>query len=540
MGRVSKLLTLVLPAALFALGGCGGTKSISGKFSEPGVDPNNISVALYEMTAGGGRGTIPLGQDFTDKKGNFKLQLDDAIDLDTGHYVVVAYGSVLSRNVSGKSGQDVNPITSELAAYLDGLLAAGGTLDNLTAGVLEALLKAAADCDVNASASDIRSCFLGKEAFTEALADGLKGTTSTMASVDSFTIIGGVPDFLAGAESEGYELNFNDPEAEPPTGFSFDMNDQGAINDGYNQQQDYLSDAFDDWGYLDITGDAFSSNPTFPSRATDTESEARLEDVDNDGTGDQIVYLATTDGGLNVTRKVYVPQSFDCSLGGTITLPFCGWARYLDCFDNATGSDATITVKAYGNLGSDGDELENGDSISTDGLAKIYYWSTKDDSSDPQVGFVIASPNGTAYPSTVAWGVDASEDPYFEWADQVIADGTKACYLYYVAIGDREDPDGDIMGLLRYLYANSPRTGITTAEDRAVRNFEPNLYTIMGTAGAMPPLSTITITNLTSLATQTVTADEFGRFYGTLACQTGEIMTAVSSIGPVTASVTCP
>lgn len=433
--RITKGLALLFVFAAIGFAGCSGggdattedttgdvtstetaTNTITGTFSEPGVDAGNISVALYKLQSTGGRTDIPLAQTYTNADGSYTLELIDSIDTSTGQYLVVAFGSELARNVTGSEAQDVNPITSAVSAYLDDLLELGADINALTSDFVASLLTSAAGCDPSAGDAAIRTCFLGVEAFATAIANAFTSTPTMQTQTNTtFDVIGAVPSFA-------YDLDVNDPDAATPTGFTFDMTDDCQVSDGYNGSN---SDAFDDIGLLQITnGDTFGGNADFPVRADSDQNEARLEDVDKDGTADQIVYLATTDGGLNVTRKVYAPQTFDCTLGGTIEFTACGWARILDCIANPTGAAVTLDINQDGELGSDGDEMTVGNAF-LDGLSKAFYWSTEEDGTDPQVGVVVDGVDGSVKADLVSFGGEYVNQSYM---GQTIAAGGTACY----------------------------------------------------------------------------------------------------------------
>jgi hypothetical protein len=524
----------MLAACVILALACYGCKNkiriISGTFSEAGVEPANISVGLYELSATGDLADTPLGQTYTNRKGKFIFNLRKPIDPVAGHYVIVAYGSALKRNITGARKQDINLVTDTLSTYLSEALALGAPIDTMTTDAVSAMLEAASACSGQTTPEAVRDCFLASENFGAAYVAAFAMPAAakellprpTPAAVDNNT-------------SFSYDLDCNEPypSAGSPTGFTFDIDTEGQISDGNN---DNNSDAFDDAPLLRIlAGDSFAGSQQFPEL-----SEAALEGVDNDTIGDQLVFSATTDNGLKVTRSVYVPRSFDCTLDGSANYEACGWARYLDCFQNYNDSAQTISISYQGNLGSDGDEIFVGDAQITDNLSFNYYWATKDDDDtfgggDPVVGVLIGGEAGMIRADSVSNG---GEGFGCTWINQTIEAGEKACYLTYIALGDRVTPDGNMMTLLRYLFEESPRNGIALEDDAAIRNFEPRT-SLTAPVGSVYPNAAVTVTNETTTKTAEAKADQYGAFKTNIECQSGETLSAVSDPGNVTVSVVC-
>jgi len=163
------------------------------------------------------------------------------------------------------------------------------------------------------------------------------------------------------------------------TGFRWDIQRNGNINDGSN-------DAYD--GGLVLSG--------FPSLSTGTTEED----------GREIVIGPATVSGVTVTRKIWVPSDQ-------------GFARFLEIVSNPGTSAVDFTVRLDSNLGSDGSESGSGGFVATSSSDRAFTtdddWIITDDrpGSDPTLLHVIGSPGGqrpslTSFPSgslSYAWNL---------------------------------------------------------------------------------------------------------------------------------------
>jgi Ca2+-binding RTX toxin-like protein len=152
-------------------------------------------------------------------------------------------------------------------------------------------------------------------------------------------------------------------------GFRWDIQQNGSIGDGTN-------DAYD--GGLNLND--------FPFFET-----AQTEDNDR-----EIVIGAATVNGVEVRRKIYVPEDQS-------------WARFLEIVTNTSSSTVDYTVNLSTNLGSNGETVlvntSNGDTVfNTDDN-----WLVTDDfdgSGDPTMLHVIAGEDGSLRPNTASLSFD--------------------------------------------------------------------------------------------------------------------------------------
>ncbi len=343
-----------------------------------------------------------------------------------------------------------------------------------------------------------------------------------------------VTDFGDDEEEQVLLLESNSPEPETgdPTGFFFDLLGTGAISDGYN---DDTGDGFDDASEFTIlTEDTFDAGTNFPFRAENDTDQAYLEDVDGDGNADQLVLLATTDGGLEVVRKIYVFPSFDCQGDATA----CGVARYLDCVTNPTMSSADIDIQIESDLGSDDDGVNEGTADTTDSLAAPYYFATSDPGDDTSIGYVIGQAQAALAPVLAQFDPEDDEDFFFNWGTESIAPSERACFMHYVVLGNTENdneagdnPASDILQLARDVYASHPRVGILAAEDADIRNFTPakDFQAIVGEDDSAPKNTRVTVTNADSNVSTTALTNANGAFTAYLHCDAGDSIEITAS-----------
>lgn len=174
------------------------------------------------------------------------------------------------------------------------------------------------------------------------------------------------------------QTTLNDPQ-----NFAWDIqhNNWGEIING-------TSDAYDFWPQLCVTTNlALTGHCT----TTDTFDAGGVSGTFELG-GRQIVTTTRTLSGLQVFRKIYVPNT------GTL-----GFARYMNVLDNPGATAVTVKVRMgtadgqYCNLGSDTSTLITATSDGTGTLGPNLLWFTSDDASngsgDPSLAHVIGGVN---------------------------------------------------------------------------------------------------------------------------------------------------
>jgi hypothetical protein len=147
----------------------------------------------------------------------------------------------------------------------------------------------------------------------------------------------------------------------------------GAVEDAEHAPSS-RSDAYDLYGELFLSTDG-TNFTRFP--ASDPASCTR-EDGDR-----EIVYPTKSVAGLDVMRKLYIPNTGD--------IPF---ARFLDILQNPSGSPVTVTRRVCGDVGSDANttivQTSSGDTTlgTNDRWATSWdtFLTTGNESGDPQVG----------------------------------------------------------------------------------------------------------------------------------------------------------
>ena len=349
------------------------------------------------------------------------------------------------------------------------------------------------------------------------------------AQTTNYTNLGAVPSFSQSFES-------NDPD-NGPTGFSFDVDATGILSGGLN---DLLESAFSAAAQFEfLAGNEFDGDVFFPTRTANNTDEAYLEDVDGDGTADQIILQATADNGLVVTRKIYVAPSYECGDDAQA----CGWIRYLECISNPTDSTLSATPRIESRLDGNGATLL-GTADGTDGLDAPFYLALTDATqARPNIAVVLGfDASGEDDPGTNDPDPNDVDVVDFGWGLQNFDPDETGCFMYYFILGNAEDEDdeleaSDILELSRTFYNDSPRTGIRIEEDVIIRNFPDGLVNVTGSAGAVEDGATVEITNSDSNESITVTAASNGSFEALLACDRNDTITISS--GDVNEEVNC-
>ena len=337
---------------------------------------------------------------------------------------------------------------------------------------------------------------------------GSKGVI-TATKTPTFKNLGAVDEFEA-------ELKSNKPEPATGdvTGFVFDFEASGAIDDGFNDDESDTFDTASDFYF--ISGDQFGGDDYFPDRATGNENQAYLEGVESETNPDQLVMKATTDGGLKVVRKMFVKKTYDCGDGNATA---CGWARYLDCVSNPTNAAVSVRIGMDNDLGSDDDGINKGTASTTDDLDADYYFAMADDS-DPSAGYIIGQEGVAKKPVLTQFDPENDEQFLFHFGTHEIAAGKRACFMHYVILGNI---GSKIMKMTRALYAETPRDGITAGEDRDIRNFLPAVFSVVGEAKSVPADTSIVVANGDDSVTVMSASD--GSFQAGLDCEEGDEIT---------------
>lgn len=156
-----------------------------------------------------------------------------------------------------------------------------------------------------------------------------------------------------------------------------------ATTTGGGTELSVLADAFDGYNALDISVDGAAAvrynNVGAPSASCG---------------GRQIVMPSLTVGGLQVTRKVYVPAAD-------------GFARWLNIVENHSGATRTVVLGISNDLGSDAATLigttSSGDAVATtaDSWITTYEAFTQGSSRTPRLAHVLSSPGAAVQPSQV-------------------------------------------------------------------------------------------------------------------------------------------
>lgn len=292
------------------------------------------------------------------------------------------------------------------------------------------------------------------------------------------------------------------------TGHIWDLESDGAVDDGEHEDGSVgTRDAFDTFLEIDDVDDGTTS-PTFPNQAN-----ADLED------DREVVYGPENLVGLDVTRKVYVPEEEDL-----------GFARWLDIFENNTGSDITVFVLIEGDLGSDEDnpfvlESDTGDLfVST---ADLWWINCQDAPDDPCVGSFFIAPN-----------VAVKDEDNLEYGYSLtVPAGERVILINYVAMRSflaSADPIGELVALMESLedfplVDQDLLGGISTAELNDILGVAGGVI-VEGTAFSASPGATVDLENLDNGATASVAADSDGSWQALINALPGDTIAFTSDL----------
>jgi hypothetical protein len=328
----------------------------------------------------------------------------------------------------------------------------------------------------------------------------------------------GVPDCLVAARPVIAQEPADNVDPAAVNAFNFDLTDgtghiwdfesDGEVGDGEHEDADVdTDDAFD--GFLGISDvDDGNTSPSFPS-----QTDADLED------DREVVYGPENLVGLDVTRKVYVPEGNDL-----------GFARWLDIFENNTGSDITVDILIDGNLGSDEDnpfviQSTSGGLFLSPG--DIWWVNCQDAPDDPCVGsFFLGVTNA----------FKDDDDLEYNYALTVPA-GERVILLNFVAMrsfGDSSDPIGELIALMESLedfplVDQDLLGGISTAELNDILGVAGGVI-VEGAAFSASPGATVDLENLDNGATASVTAESDGSWQVLIRGEPGDTIAFASDL----------
>jgi hypothetical protein len=196
------------------------------------------------------------------------------------------------------------------------------------------------------------------------------------------------------------------------------------------------------------------------------------------GTADnrQVVFPTMTTGSLEVTRKVYVPDTDS-------------FARWLTSVKNTGGSPATVTLVTANNLGSDSNTLivttSSGDNVVT--TADTWVTSMQSysgfTSSDVRLGHVLQGP-GAAVPLAGINFVDGDDNPFWGYT-VTIPPGETAGFLDF-AVGQPTKAAAAAKAAELVGLPASAQQCLTQAELSTIKNF--NVLGLEPAALALVPL----------------------------------------------------
>ncbi|MBI3961514.1 MAG: formylglycine-generating enzyme family protein [Deinococcus sp.] len=226
----------------------------------------------------------------------------------------------------------------------------------------------------------------------------------------------------------------------------YDIQPDGSLSDG-------TSNAYDGAFILTISGTSFGAS----SRALAAPG------------GREIFLGPVSIAGLNVTRRIYVPEDQ-------------GFVRYLEVLDNPGTSPRTVTVVVSGDLGSGGSTTVVATGDGDRAFEVVDDFLVTDDNSDgggtPTLVFVPSN-SGSRRPTTV----DLSGDRFrYEWSGITIPAGAEAALMHFAA----QQPNRAQAQALARTFTNP--TGLMLVNLGQARANILN-FSLIGTAAVGPEVS---------------------------------------------------
>ncbi|QBB70963.1 DUF11 domain-containing protein [Pseudolysobacter antarcticus] len=181
----------------------------------------------------------------------------------------------------------------------------------------------------------------------------------------------------------------------------------------------------------------------------------------NECNGRQIVFPTKVVGGLNVSRKVYVPTDDS-------------FARWLNIVTNTSGAPLTFGLITANNLGSDNNTLITGSSSGTipptiaDNWVATFQNFSGTTSSDPRLGHVLQGP-GAATPLSGINFANGDDNPWWAYTVTLNPGETKILMNYVTALGSKAAAATQAAALTALPYTSLEC--LTAAEKLQVSNF---------------------------------------------------------------------
>jgi hypothetical protein len=181
-----------------------------------------------------------------------------------------------------------------------------------------------------------------------------------------------------------------------------------------------LADAFDGYNALRVTVGAGA--PVLYNNVGSATSDCN---------GRQILEPAATIGGLQVSRKIYVPSTD-------------GFARWLNIVSNPGGAAQTVTLQIVNDLGSDAGTTigatSDGDTTAeiTDDWVTTYKAFVQGSSPSPRLAHVLQSPGAPVRVSAITFA-DGSDTPSWSYNFSVPAGGSVVVANFAAGLASRAD-----------------------------------------------------------------------------------------------------
>lgn len=292
----------------------------------------------------------------------------------------------------------------------------------------------------------------------------------------------------------------------------------GSIDPAYSiaYQLSLIGDTFVDTGDGSFPGNA-CADPNCPPSFVEDNREIAFGPVD-------------TAAGLSVTRKIFVPESSD-------------YARFVEIFENSTGSDLSVTIKITGiiDIGRGGIKILS-DSSGNMQIGTNDFWAANSakfpDSAVPSVGYVWDGIDGSARVDELAMPPVNANFMSYQW-DATIPAGQTRVFMHFAYLSS--SADAYLMSeSLKDIYSGPDETGMSSSELSVLENFPVTRGNIRGESGSVISNEDLTITNISQSKSARILARKDGSFYAGLDAASGDTITVLGAGAKTDFTLTVP
>ena len=431
-----------------------------------------------------------FGGTLTGADGSFSISVDDGI-VSSSLVTVTANlgGAPIRASLSSTSGLEVDPIST---AVLDVVLLVtetdgGRSLTDFTPSEMSDLY-ADAEAALIADGTDLSN----RAAVRQVVLADVGGTVADFSGGTYMFNPFALPVPADTTVPIGFQFNLI-----ADNGNAYDIQADGELDDGRSSGGQL--NACDDCARLAIDGVTFSGSP------------GSLED------GREIVLEAQTISGLSVSRKMQAD-------------PAGPFLRYTEILENTTADSITVDVALGYNFGGDTGttvvDTASGDALVTEADE----WLTINDADALGGGPIVGMWHGI--PDVTNFDVTNAEQHVIAYQDVEVLAGDVVTLVHFIALFNDPATSSITDTMVDVGSRGSVFNGMTQAHlDANITGVPVPTFTLRGEAGAVGPVSTVTVTNQATSESWTTTAATDGSFVLDIFGTAGDQVDVVGSDG---------